>query len=262
MGVFNATHTLREAVDSILKQTLTDYELVVVDDGSTDATPDLLAVYADIDPRVRVIQQENAGLTAALIRGCQEARGRFIARQDADDVSAPERLGKQVDRLKDDRNLVAVASTVEKIGPGGEPFQTFTGAADSAGATRGVVDGSGVNPVHGSVMFHREAYEAVGGYRRAFYCAQDCDLWLRMLADEPGRRLAFLPETLYFWRWSAENVSTTLMAAQAEFGRLAQASLEARNAGRGDRAELAAAAALAAQLPELRRRAATPQLWQ
>ena len=258
MGAHDAATTLREAVDGLLAQTFADWELVAVDDGSADDTPAILAEYAAADRRVRVVRQANAGLTAALVRGCREARGEFVARHDADDRSAPDRLEKQVARLRADADLAAVASAVEKVGPAGEPFQTIVGPADPAAATRGVLDGSGGNPAHGSVTFRRAAYEAAGGYRREFYCAQDCDLWLRLLADAPGRRLAYLPETLYCWRWSAGSVSTTVRAAQAEFGRLARAAHQARLAGRGDAAELAAAAALSGRLPELRRRAKTP----
>ena len=91
MSVYNGARYLRAAIESVLSQQGVDFELLAVNDGSTDKSGSILDEYAARDPSVRVIHQENLGLTRALIRGCNEARGRFIARQDADDVSR--RLG-------------------------------------------------------------------------------------------------------------------------------------------------------------------------
>jgi glycosyltransferase involved in cell wall biosynthesis len=91
-SVYNGERYLRESLESVLSQEGVDLELIVVDDGSEDSTPEILADSATRDPRLRVLTQENRGLTVALIRGCAEARGEFIARHDLDDLSLPGRL--------------------------------------------------------------------------------------------------------------------------------------------------------------------------
>src|SRR5207244_4026561 len=95
MSVHNGATDLAATLDSILSQTFTDFELVAIDDGSTDATLPILDAYAQRDPRVRVITQQNSGLTRALIAGCATARGRYVARHDAGDLSHPRRLEVQ-----------------------------------------------------------------------------------------------------------------------------------------------------------------------
>src|SRR5690242_3767545 len=101
MGVYNEALRVGCAIDSILEQSFADFELVIVDDGSPDQTPSILESYRLCDPRVRIVTQQNTGLTRALIHGCAEARGRYIARQDADDWSNPNRLEVQVRMLDD-----------------------------------------------------------------------------------------------------------------------------------------------------------------
>ena len=95
MSVFNGGDYLQTALESVLDQEGVDFEFVVVDDGSTDGSAAKLAEIARRDARVRVIRQENAGLTRALMRGCSEARGDFVARQDGDDLSCAGRLARQ-----------------------------------------------------------------------------------------------------------------------------------------------------------------------
>jgi len=100
MGVYNGAEHLEQTLASILSQEGCDLEFIVVDDGSTDDTGSILDAWAAQDKRLRVIHQQNTGLTRALIRGCAEARGEFIARQDAGDVSLPGRLDAQFTYLK------------------------------------------------------------------------------------------------------------------------------------------------------------------
>ena len=92
MSVYNGAKYLRESVESVLSQEGVAFEFIIVNDGSTDDSGIILAEYAARDDRIRIIEQENTGLTRALIRGCDEAQGKYIARQDADDISMPNRL--------------------------------------------------------------------------------------------------------------------------------------------------------------------------
>jgi len=119
MSVYNGERYLLDAVDSICSQTFKDFEFLIIDDGSRDDTPNILKSYDD--PRIRVIGQENSGLTKSLRRGMGMASGEYVARMDADDISLPERLHKQVEFL-DDHPAVAVCGTwMETIGPDGAP---------------------------------------------------------------------------------------------------------------------------------------------
>ncbi len=231
MGVYNGASHLPAAVDSILSQEGVDLELIVVDDGSTDGTPDLLAGYAMRDARVRILRQSNQGLTAALIHGCGAARGEFIARQDADDVSLPGRLAKQAERLAHDGSLAFVSSWAEMTGPEGEVLVTYRPCPDAAIATRNLMVGRVGPPGHGSVMMRHTAYEKVGGYRPVFYYAQDSDLWLRL-----GRvgNLAYVPRVLYRFNVSEQSISGSRQSEKAPYAQLIDRCHAARQEGRGD----------------------------
>src|SRR3954468_16236127 len=109
-----------DAVNSILVQTLRDFELLVIDDGSPDATPAILAQLAASDARLRVVTQSGLGLVAALNRGLSEARSRYVARMDADDLAAPERLASQCARLEMHPDVAALGSACRVIDRNGK----------------------------------------------------------------------------------------------------------------------------------------------
>jgi glycosyltransferase involved in cell wall biosynthesis len=173
LPVYNAEAVVAATLDSVLAQTDPDFELIVVDDGSTDGTPDVLRRYAARDERIRVITQANAGITRALIAGCAAARGQYIARQDAGDLSNPRRLAVQT-RFFDDPEVVFVSCATQYAGPDLEPLWVArpTGKAlepaNILDLTRRPVMIDGPTH-HGSVGFPRDAYQACGGYRRVFY---------------------------------------------------------------------------------------------
>src|SRR5437762_8108752 len=176
MSVYNGAATLRETLNSIVAQTDRDFEIIVVDDGSTDETPNILREYTN----VQVIRQENAGLTRALIRGCGEARGEIIARHDCGDRSHPERLARQRALLRD--GVVLTSSAVRYVGPRGEYLYTVHANGDEVRNSLLHDSSKTIHaiPHHGSAMFMRDAYEAAGGYRASFRYAQDLDLWIRI----------------------------------------------------------------------------------
>src|SRR5262249_42598650 len=149
-----------------------------------DATGQLLLGYAARDPRVIVLQQENRGLTAALVRGCAIAQGEFIARQDAGgDISLPRRFGHQLSFLRSRSNAVMTACGTLMLDPEGEPLYEIRQHGDEL--HRGLLATSLARlrgpSQHGAVMFRKSAYERAGGYRTAFGVAQDLDLWTRMV---------------------------------------------------------------------------------
>jgi glycosyltransferase involved in cell wall biosynthesis len=238
MGVFNGDRYLQRGLDSVLSQEGVELEFIVIDDGSTDESGRILADAAARDPRLRIIRQENAGLTQALIRGCGLARGRYIARQDGDDLSMPGRLRRQLELLDSDESLVMASSWAEVIGPDDEPLLVHRRPVDPSQATELLVHGRSGPPGHGSVMFRRDAYERVGGYRQLFYFAQDSDLWLRMAMQG---RIGYLQEVLYRYRISPESISGRLHPAKLPYARLITALHEARLRGESEDPILATA---------------------
>ncbi len=180
MSVHNGARYLRGAVESILGQTGVEFEFLVVNDGSTDESGAILDEYAGRDSRVRVIHQKNTGLTRALIRGCGEARGEFIARQDANDISLPDRLQTQRDYLRAQPDVVVAGSWIELVGPCGEIVDCFRLDADPQVVTEQFLQ-RGAAPCHSGTMFRRNIYERTGGYRPEFLRTQDHDLWHRMI---------------------------------------------------------------------------------
>lgn len=247
MGVYNGAAFLRCAVESVLQQEGVSFELIVIDDGSTDDSSAILDEYAARDSCVRVIHQENAGLTKALIRGCSASRGEFIARQDADDVSLPGRLAALVKLLRGDDRLAFASSQVQVIGPQGELLMTHSRPLDAAEATALLVEGRTGPPGHGSVMFRRRAYQDVGGYRREFYFAQDCDLWLRLA--EKGL-LGYAPDVLYQYRIAPGSISGNRNPIKTAFAERVHECRALRNRGRSEEPVLAECRALAARRAE------------
>src|SRR5690242_17856980 len=120
MSAYNHAHFLREAVESVLAQEGVSFEFIVINDGSTDDSGRILEEYAARDPRMRVVHQVNQGLTRSLITGCAQAHGRYIARQDSDDISFPGRLHRLARELDACPQVVMVSSHAVTMGPKGE----------------------------------------------------------------------------------------------------------------------------------------------
>ena len=195
IGVHNGGADLEPTLHSVLDQQNVDFEVIVVDDGSSDQTADVLERLAGIHPNLRVFHQtKNVGLTKALILGCLEARGKFIARQDVGDISLPGRMCAQVLFLEKQPSVVLSSCWTRIVGP----EQEYLGAncpSDSPDvATNKLLGGQAGVTHHGAVMFRADAYHLTGGYRSEFYFAQDLDLWYRLLQFG---KLAFLPAVLY-----------------------------------------------------------------
>jgi glycosyltransferase involved in cell wall biosynthesis len=250
MGVRDAGDRLAPTLESVLSQEDVDLELVVVDDGSRDGSGALLAEWAAKDPRIRLIHQPELGLTEALIRGCSEARGGFIARQDAADRSRPGRLARQVRALELDPGLAFVSCWTEYRGPELEYLYTTRDSGKAREPADVIVEGGDTPALadgpthHGSVMFRKEHYERAGGYRREFFLAQDRDLWFRLA--EVGRYQA-LPEALYVALVLPASRSSSFRDVQHRLGSLARRAFELRRAGRSEREVLELAASLRPQ---------------
>lgn len=216
MTAYNAAAYLEAAARSVLAQTHRDLELVVVDDGSTDATADILARLAEEDPRVRVITQANAGIPAAANAGLAACRGELVARMDADDLSAPRRLEVQSAYLRE-HGLVCCGTWYDMIDEGGRRLKTVQGPTDNGAIQKMLLEGHGsiCNP---SSMFRRAALLDLGGYSPDMAQAEDVDAFLRL--GEVGQ-LGNVPEALLSYRLHATSISEQKCEEQRSFGRLA-----------------------------------------
>jgi Glycosyl transferase family 2 len=211
LPVRNEAHFLPAALDSLFRQTMASWELVAVDDGSTDATPAILAAAAGRDPRVRVLPSPGRGLVPALNMGLAACRARLVARMDGDDISHPRRLEAQAALLDAAPALGLVACAFRhfprhRLGTGMLAYEAWQNLLLSHEEI--VRDLFVESPfVHPSVMFRKAAVEAVGGYREMGW-AEDYDLWLRLAAA--GTRFARLPGSLFCWRERPQRATRTL----------------------------------------------------
>lgn len=237
MSVFNGATALPATLESVLSQRDCAFEFIVVNDGSSDTSGSILDEWAAKDSRLRVIHQSNTGLTRALIRGCSEARGEFIARQDCGDVSLQGRLARQSEYLRRHPEAVLVAGAVAFVGPADEPLFTTSrvGAELHEGLSLLEVHRIKGPPHHGATMFRRSAYVQAGGYRSAFVVAQDIDLWLRL--HELGRCVGEAALG-YQARLEAGSISANRRDDQFRLATLAVQSAQCRSQGLDDRALL------------------------
>jgi len=238
MSVYNGAKYLRESVESILKQEDVDFEFIIINDGSSDESPLILEEYAQKDRRIHLIHQENEGLTKALIKGCSIAKGKFIARHDADDISLSDRLCCQAEMLRRDLSLSFVSSWVEVIGPEDELLLTHRRPEDPETSTYKLLFEKIGPPGHGSVMIRKMSYKKVSGYRYQFYYAQDSDLWLRL--GSVGR-LGYAQKVLYRYRISGESISGGKHPSKLAFAELAHECHAARKEGKSEEAIIAKA---------------------
>jgi glycosyltransferase involved in cell wall biosynthesis len=207
LPVRNGERYLLEAIDSVLAQTFRDFELVVVDDGSTDGSAAL--VEAGKDPRLRLVRQAPLGLVEALRRGLAETTAPLVARMDADDVSLPTRLARQLEAIGEEVALVGCG--FEAIDAEGRPSGSWLLPADDGALRRRLLLR---NPfAHGSVVFRRQAFDSAGGYRADYGANEDYDLWRRVAREW---RLAAVPEVLYRYREHPEAVTKSGVGERVE----------------------------------------------
>lgn len=180
MAVHNGERYLGSAVGSILQQSFQQYELLIIDDASTDNTPSVLLSYEERDKRIRVLRNEtNIGLTRSLNRGLAVSQGKYIARLDADDQCYPARLAVEVEYLENHPECTVLASQADLIDEDGNRL----GHARRVFSSETIVAQLFIyNPiVHSTVMFRADRIKALGGYDESLTRAQDYDLWFRVI---------------------------------------------------------------------------------
>jgi glycosyltransferase involved in cell wall biosynthesis len=230
MPVRDGARWLGEAIRSVQDQTLDDFELIIVDDGSADDSARIMEASARNDPRIRTIHQERLGLVPALNRGLAQSRGRLIARLDADDFAHAERLTRQSEYLDRHPEIGLLGTWADQI--------------DEQGSIRGALKPATrpeqleallvrTNPfLHSSVMMRNAVVRKVGYYRPAFEGAEDYDLWLRM---SEVTKIANLPECLLRYRLHPSSVTHRASVRQMFSARLAQRAAQSRRINAHDR---------------------------
>ncbi len=227
MPVYNGERYLAPAVESILGQTVRDFEFLIIDDGSTDDSLKMLQDYAARDSRIVLTSRENKGHVVSLNEMLAAARGEFLARMDADDISLPARFEKQLRFLRNHEDILAVGTAQQWIDPKDRPLRRFHPPEkheeiDAAHLQKceGVI-------CHPSVMMRRKPVVDCGGYNETRFGAEDLDLWLRLA--EIGR-LANLDEILIHYRFHSKKMGWIQKDRQM---RSAIAAVEAAGVRRG-----------------------------
>jgi glycosyltransferase involved in cell wall biosynthesis len=206
MPAYNAERFLAEAIESVLVQTWPDFELIVVNDGSTDNTLAIAEKYATQDARVKVYSQPNVGIAPTLNRCIELASSEWIFRMDADDLMLPNRLQRQLAFIQKHPELAVVSSLIRHIDSknrviGKDNTELFTHEA----VNKLVSANEPVGFSHPAAAFRKSAVLAVGGYRQAFWPAEDIDLWNRLV--EKDYKILVQPEVLLDYRIHGNSTS-------------------------------------------------------
>ena len=194
MSVYNGEKHLQEAVDSILNQTFKNFEFIVINDGSTDSTAEILKSF--FDERMIIINQDNRrGLTKSLNRAVSSARGEYVARMDADDVSLPERLGQQVAFLDEHTDVALLGCNFYEIDDSGNIVARKELIPENEEIKWRLLFHNCYG--HSTTIFRKECFSAVDGYDESIFYSQDYDLWIRL---SQHYNLGNLCEFLHKWR--------------------------------------------------------------
>jgi hypothetical protein len=225
LPVWNGERYVKQTIESILAQQFSDFELVIVDDGSTDNTPSIIESFGH-DPRIRCHRQANLGLVNALNKGLELSLGKLIARIDADDYAMPERLMLQVKALVENPGVAVIGSAIRVVD---ENDKTLRRVSYETLANTRMADGCAV--AHAAVMFKKDVIIRLGGYRQPFLHAEDYDLWLRVSEIAEIRNLE---EVLTVVRELASGITKTHSGAQAFRSALAKIAHQRRKKGAAD----------------------------
>ena len=231
MSVYNADRFLGEAISSIREQSWTDFEFLILNDGSTDDSRHIIDAHAAADPRIVPIHRENRGLVASLNELIERAHAPIVARMDADDVALPHRFERQLAFLREHPEYGVIGCWTTDIDEAGEPFPLS--GADHPVTHADFLRAIPAGPLlcHPSAMIRADAVRTVGGYHAAFRHCEDYDLWLRLASIT---RLGSLPERLLHYRHTEEQVSSRHAVEQQTGAAIAYLAWLERSAGRPD----------------------------
>jgi len=216
--VYNQGKFLKESIDSILNQTFKDFELIIINDGSFDQTGEILKQYVKKDPRIKVFSQRNQGCTKSLNYGIKQARGEYIARQDADDISLPKRLEKQVEFLNKNKDIGLVGGFAQVIDKQGNKKSKILGQYTKDKDLKKHSFWSD-RFCHSTIIVRKQLLDKINGYDEHFVCSQDTDLYFRLM---PHTRFANLKEIILLYREHEDSVSKIKKRKQEKFAQEAR----------------------------------------
>ncbi len=234
MSVYNCERYVGLAIESILAQSFSDFEFIIIDDGSSDKSAAIIDDFAQIDMRIRAFHRENKGLIFSLNQALAEARAPIVARMDADDIAHPQRFERQIAFLREHPDYGVISAWTTDIDENGRPYPIADHAHPDTHEGFLAALEHGTPLCHPATMYRRDLVLAVGGYHAAFKHCEDLDLWLR-LAEKT--RLCSLPERLMQYRRTEGQVSNRHIVEQQINGAIARIAWAERRAGRPDPTE-------------------------
>jgi glycosyltransferase involved in cell wall biosynthesis len=217
MSVYNGEKFLSEAIESILNQSFSDFEFIIIDDKSTDSSLEIIKSFADLDCRIIIIQnKENIGLTKSLNHGLKFAKGDYIARMDADDVSMVDRLSVQFKEFLSNQNVLVVSGNIDYINSAGEELFKTKRYTNPCMIAWGLFFGNCLGG-HSQVMFKLKPVIELGGYSEKFKYAQDYELWGRMLNIG---MISIIPDVILQYRSHKDSISIKNKTEQETYAHL------------------------------------------
>ena len=230
MAVYNGGEFLPDAIKSILNQTYTDFEFIIVNDGSTDSSLDVIKRYEAQDERIKLIDlEQNEGFCAALNHGIVAATRPWIARMDADDISLPERFERQMAVLEENPDIIVLGTYISHMNSKNEVLSVNpVGPTTREEMYDRIKNAHPAYVMHGTVIMKKEIVDKVGGYDVDFISGEDIELFGRMVKH--GVILS-LPESLYLYRLHGNSMSMTRMFTQKMYTDYVQLRYELENAG-------------------------------
>jgi glycosyltransferase involved in cell wall biosynthesis len=229
MPIYNAGRFLDLAIRSIRAQTLTDFEFILVDDGSTDEIDPILVAHTAADPRLSVLRLPHGGIATALNHGVVRAQANLVAIMNGDDEAMPERLVRQVAAMREQPNIVVLGSAAEMIDQDGRSLGRIQPTGDPALIREQLMAANSL--AHPTVMMRRDVVLAAGGYRPIFTACEDYDLWLRL---SERHDLSNTPEPLLRYRIHDNQVSRRRWVLQRLQVLAAQRAARLRRTGHPD----------------------------
>ena len=213
MSIYNGEKYLRKSIESVLNQTFTEFEFIIVNDGSTDSSPEIIESYDD--ERIRLINnKENIGLTKSLNKALKKARGEYIARQDADDISSPSRLALQHEFIEKNHGVALLGTGIYVIDEEGKELEKRIMPPNPK---KSLLKGNRL--IHGSVMFRKSVIDELGAYNEILKYSQDYELWLRISKKYGVRNLA---APLYKLRLHSGSILSKKVGEQQMYAVLAR----------------------------------------
>ncbi len=200
MSVYNCEKYIKESIDSILSQNFSDFEFIIINDGSTDRSKEILESYKD--ERIRLFNNQNKGLTKSLNEAIGYSRGEYIARMDADDISLPKRFEKQINFLESNLDYVMCGTWAEFIDEEGVYLRDYERPVTDSEIKKEILFH---NPfIHPSMMIRKSVFSTVGNYKVSFKHIEDYELWSRIVFKY---KTANIPEKLFKYRIHKKQIT-------------------------------------------------------